>query len=110
MYNVKCVDLTPAQRERVVLLIEECGEVIQEACKILRFGYQDCHPTTFIDNTTSFHQEVGDLLAILKVMEKAGDYIPQRAESHIAPKLKRLVKFTRFQPQLEGMKDLGDWM
>ena len=31
--------LTPAQAERLAILIEECGEVIQAATKILRHGY-----------------------------------------------------------------------
>jgi hypothetical protein len=37
-------DLTPAQIERLALLIEECGEVQQIMGKILRHGYESFHP------------------------------------------------------------------
>lgn len=38
--------LTPAEAERLALLIEECGEVIQAATKILRHGYESHNPTS----------------------------------------------------------------
>lgn len=36
--------LTPAQHERLVILMEECGEVVQVIGKILRHGVQSCSP------------------------------------------------------------------
>lgn len=36
--------LTPAQAERLAMLAEECGEVIQIVGKILRHGYDSWHP------------------------------------------------------------------
>lgn len=36
--------LTPAQAERLALLAEECGEVIQVIGKILRHGLDSHHP------------------------------------------------------------------
>lgn len=36
--------LTPAQAERLAMLAEECGEVIQVIGKILRHGYDSHHP------------------------------------------------------------------
>lgn len=36
--------LTPAQAERLAMLAEECGEVIQIVGKILRHGYDSHHP------------------------------------------------------------------
>lgn len=36
--------LTPAEAERISLLMEECGEVIQVCGKILRHGYESYHP------------------------------------------------------------------
>ena len=36
--------LTPAQAERLAMLAEECGEVIQIIGKILRHGYESYHP------------------------------------------------------------------
>lgn len=37
-------ELTPAQLERLAILSEECGEVIQVIGKILRHGVQSCSP------------------------------------------------------------------
>jgi hypothetical protein len=36
--------LTPAEAERLALLAEECGEVIQAIGKVLRHGYESRHP------------------------------------------------------------------
>lgn len=38
-------NLTPAEAECLAILIEECAEVQQIACKILRHGYDSCNPT-----------------------------------------------------------------
>lgn len=37
--------LTPAETELLALLIEECGEVIQAASKVLRHGWDSYDPT-----------------------------------------------------------------
>lgn len=36
--------LSPAQAERLAILMEECGEVVQIIGKILRHGYDSCSP------------------------------------------------------------------
>ena len=36
--------LTPAETERLAILVEECGEVVQIGMKVLRHGYQNYHP------------------------------------------------------------------
>ena len=36
--------LTPAEAERLAMLAEECGEVVQIVGKILRHGYDSQHP------------------------------------------------------------------
>lgn len=48
------------REERLVLLIEECGEVIQAATKCLRFGYDHNWPGYGV-NSEVLAQEVGDL-------------------------------------------------
>lgn len=62
--------LTPAEAERLAMLVEECGEVIQAATKILRHGYESHHPddpsTTNRDLLTS---EMADLLAVSEMMD-----------------------------------------
>ena len=45
--------------ETLVILMEECGEVIQECSKILRFG----------NDTNKLHKELGDLLCMIRMTE-----------------------------------------
>ena len=45
--------------ETLVILMEECGEVIQEASKIIRFG----------NDPEKLHKELGDLICMIKLTE-----------------------------------------
>ena len=62
--------LSAAESERLALLIEECGEVIQAATKVLRHGYESFHPE---DPTTSnrdlLTNELADLFAVYEMMD-----------------------------------------
>lgn len=61
--------------ERLALLIEECSEVSQIACKILRHGYNSYHPDD--DNETPnrrlLEEEVGHLSFVIRMMQKNHD-------------------------------------
>ncbi len=67
--------LTEAQIERLAILIEECAEVQQIACKILRHGYGSYNPTidNCPDNRQLLETEVGDLLFAIEWMQKEED-------------------------------------
>jgi NTP pyrophosphatase (non-canonical NTP hydrolase) len=76
--------LTPGEAERLALFIEECGEAIQAACKVLRHGYQSFDPTArYIDRITNrgaLEQEMGDVRAAMILLcrndiNKAGVHI-----------------------------------
>lgn len=66
-------DLTPAEAERLALLMEECGEVVHACAKVLRHGYGSRHPVTDEGNREAVEKEIGDVLAVVQLMEKAGD-------------------------------------
>lgn len=51
--------------ELLVLLIEECGEVIQAATKCLRFGYDVDHDIGYGRNSDALAKECGDLQAVM---------------------------------------------
>lgn len=51
--------------ELLVLLIEECGEVIQAATKCLRFGYDVDHDIGYGRNSDKLAKECGDLQAVM---------------------------------------------
>lgn len=52
--------------ELLILLIEECGEVIQAATKCLRFGFDVDHGVEYGNNRIVLSREVGDLEAIIR--------------------------------------------
>jgi NTP pyrophosphatase (non-canonical NTP hydrolase) len=66
-------NLSPAERERLVMLVEECGEVIQAAAKILRHGYQSGHPGGGPSNRQLLVDEIKDVFTILTVMHDIDD-------------------------------------
>jgi NTP pyrophosphatase (non-canonical NTP hydrolase) len=66
--------LTPAEAERLAMLAEEAGEVVQAACKVLRHGYASHHPADpSTDNRELLKREVADMRAVLHLMETHGD-------------------------------------
>lgn len=55
------------REEKLILLIEECGEVIQAATKCLRFGYDRLEPGYGV-NSEVLAQEVGDLEGVIAAL------------------------------------------
>ncbi len=87
--------LTEAQVERLAILCEECAEVQQIICKILRHGFDSDNngklPET---NRQMLERELGDCLHALNRMVATGDInrqkISDRSNSrpaHVAPYL-----------------------
>ncbi len=61
--------LTPAEAERLAMLAEECGEVIQVIGKILRHGYESYHPANpRLTNRDLLAKELRDVNAVLQAM------------------------------------------
>lgn len=54
--------------ELLILLIEECGEVIQAATKCLRFGFDVDHGTGYGNNRIALSKECGELRAIIHAL------------------------------------------
>jgi NTP pyrophosphatase (non-canonical NTP hydrolase) len=66
--------LTPAEAERLSLLMEECGEVIQIIGKIQRHGYSSSHPDNpGVSNATLLAEEIGHVIAAKELILCAGD-------------------------------------
>lgn len=89
--------LTPAEAERLAMLIEEAAEVQQIATKILRHGYDSFHPD---DPRTSNRQlldgELRDLIAVHILMMERGDLDHVPAED-IPPLIEKKLRFTHHQ-------------
>ena len=67
--------LTAAEMERLALLAEECAEVGQAVCKILRHGYASSNPflEITITNRSSLEKEIGHLANAVNMLIAAGD-------------------------------------
>lgn len=66
--------LTPAQAERLAMLSEECGEVIQIIGKIQRHGYNSSHPSDpLTPNVRLLEKEIADVLGVHLAMIRSGD-------------------------------------
>lgn len=53
-----------------ILLItqEECAEVSQAISKVFRFGMEDAHPVTKINNREHLEEEIGDLMCMIDLL------------------------------------------
>jgi len=65
--------LSTDQVERLAMLAEECGEVIQIVGKILRHGYDSTHPDGGPSNRELLVNELCDIDAVWGAMRSRGD-------------------------------------
>jgi hypothetical protein len=89
-------DLTPAQVERLALLAEECGEVIQIIGKILRHGYDSCHPDGGISNRELLEKEWGDAWYAADLLG-AHDLTPSNVVHHVQAKREKVGRYLHHQ-------------
>jgi NTP pyrophosphatase (non-canonical NTP hydrolase) len=62
------------REEKLILLIEECGEVIQAATKCLRFGF-DRHEPGYGINCDVLAKEIGDLEGVIESLPIDSDIV-----------------------------------
>ena len=60
--------LTAAEAERLAMLAEEAGEIVQIVGKILRHGYESCHPDGGPNNGEELSRELTDFLSVMRAM------------------------------------------
>lgn len=65
--------LTPAETERLALLAEECGELVQAVGKVLRHGYDSRHPLGGPTNREAVEREIADVYTAIWMMFQAQD-------------------------------------
>lgn len=61
-------EMTERERYLLIVLMEECGEVIQECSKALRFGIDDKHPNLGGTNRERIRGELSDVLAMIDML------------------------------------------
>lgn len=93
------------ENEYITILSEECSEIIQVACKILRFGKHSRNPLN--ENSESnielLQNELGDLLAIIEILSSELKYIDS-SKVEIA-KQNKLLKVKKWVSGGEGWKE-----
>ena len=55
----------------LVVLAEECAEVVQAIRKIQAFGMDSRHPETGVRNVASLQQEIADVLTVVDMLHDA---------------------------------------
>jgi hypothetical protein len=83
--------------ELLVLLIEECGEVIQAATKCLRFGFQSDHGLGYGRNDLVLAKEVGELQAVMEALYLDPDTVYWARLGKIARAQKAKKKYGRVE-------------
>jgi NTP pyrophosphatase (non-canonical NTP hydrolase) len=89
--------LSPAEAERLALLAEECGEVVQAIGKVLRHGFGSSHPDGGPTNREALERECGDVHHAIWRLTRAGDIdgdvVLQRADE----KAKSVMRYLHHQ-------------
>ena len=89
--------LTPAEAERLAMLAEECGEVVQMVGKILRHGYESCHPAGGETNREALARECGDVRALVRLMIRETDIGDAAVAQSAATKIGRAARYMHHQ-------------
>lgn len=90
--------LNESEEERLALLTEEMGEVLQIVGKIGRHGYLSTNPLSN-DPTTNqilLEKEIGDLLLIIKLMIISGDIRPEVIQNWMGIKQRKINQWLHF--------------
>jgi len=95
--------LSEAEQERLSILAEECGEVVQIVGKILRHGYESFNPddTFKTTNRSLLTKEIGDVAFITSFMVANGDIKSSTIEARIREKGKKIKQYFHHQENKE---------
>lgn len=93
--------LTPAELERLALLLEELGEAQQAIGKILRHGYDNynpfSHPSSVPTNRQSLERELGDVEYALHLLCEAGDLTAREIHKARNGKAEKISEYLHHQ-------------
>ena len=87
-------------KETLTILSEECAEVIQANSKLIRFGPYD------EDNKAELEKELGDVMAMIMILDYYGYITIDNIQQNIEPKLKKLKKYSKIKNLNKIIKNL----
>jgi len=67
--------LSEMEIKRLAYLAEEAGEIVQMVGKIIRHGYESCHPDGGPSNRELLAHELGDIEAAIEFLVRSGDVL-----------------------------------
>ena len=86
-------------QEIMSILQEECSEVIQAVSKINRFGIDNYKPGKPKTNREHLEEELGDLLAMIELLENGGVISRGNLEVAKTAKFEKLKKWSNIYEQ-----------
>ena len=87
-------------KETLTILSEECAEVVQANSKLIRFGpYDD-------QNIIELEKELGDVMAVVMILDYYGYVSLTNIQQQIEPKLKKLKKYSKIKNLNKIIKNL----
>lgn len=89
--------LSPAEAERLAMLAEEAGEIVQAVGKVLRHGYASCHPRRNEENRRALQREIADLQLVVHHMIARGDLHADEMSNDYNWKSGSLLKYAHHQ-------------
>ena len=82
-------------KEIMLILQEECAEVTQAVSKCFRFGLAECYPGTDTTNRDRLEEEIGDLLAMIALLEQAGVVTEAGLHASFNNKIAKLKRWSK---------------
>ena len=82
--------MSDSLNELMNILMEESGEVVVACSKINRFGLESRHPLRKETNREELTEELGDLMAIVKILVKKKVLDPYEIEMASRRKIEKL--------------------
>lgn len=86
-------------QEALVILQEECGEVVQVVAKCHRFGLEGLNPVDNTINKDKLTAEIGDLVCMIEILQELGVLDQQLIQDRATMKRHKLERWsTLFAP------------
>lgn len=87
--------MEPNEHEAIVLMAEECAEVVQAITKTLRHGFSSWNPfdPDRVPNRCLIAKEIGDVLAALDILVQEGVVAREEVELSRKDKLAKVGKY-----------------
>ena len=93
--------LTDHERELLIILMEECAEVIQAASKLIRFGKENRPDDLHLPNNEVLGIEVGDLKCMIDKVLIAGIIQAEHLSLGTKRKQARLLQYMQTESEHE---------